>query len=96
MCTLYSQISRTENTLYFGCRSSSKDHHYGDEWRMLVDSQSLVYRTSFSRDGPEGSKRIYVQDLMSQDEKKLWELLGRRGGWLYISGYVEFCFVWLL
>ncbi|KAL5520243.1 hypothetical protein ACEPAG_9456 [Sanghuangporus baumii] len=74
------------NTLYFGCRSESKDHHYGSEWLTLAESGKLIYRTAFSRDGPEGVKRVYVQDRMREDAERLWDLLGRRGGWLYISG----------
>ncbi|OCB88873.1 riboflavin synthase domain-like protein [Sanghuangporus baumii] len=74
------------NTLYFGCRSESKDHHYGSEWLTLAESGKLTYRTAFSRDGPEGVKRVYVQDRMRDDAERLWDLLGRRGGWLYISG----------
>ncbi|KAL5525384.1 TAH18_1 [Sanghuangporus sanghuang] len=74
------------NTLYFGCRSESKDHYYGSEWLTLAESGKLTYRTAFSRDGPEGVKRVYVQDRMRDDAERLWDLLGRRGGWLYISG----------
>ncbi|THH00704.1 hypothetical protein EW145_g7039 [Phellinidium pouzarii] len=46
-----------DNTLYFGCRSISKDHHYGSEWKALIDNYKLTYRPAFSRDGPEGVKR---------------------------------------
>ncbi|KAL5496163.1 TAH18 [Sanghuangporus vaninii] len=74
------------NTLYFGCRSESKDHHYGSEWLTLAECGKLTYRTAFSRDSPEGAKRVYVQDRMREDAERLWDLLGRRGGWLYISG----------
>ncbi|KAL5479059.1 TAH18_1 [Sanghuangporus weigelae] len=74
------------NSLYFGCRSESKDHHYGSEWLALAESGKLTYRTAFSRDGPEGAKRVYVQDRMREDAERLWDLLGRRGGCLYISG----------
>ncbi|EJD05242.1 riboflavin synthase domain-like protein [Fomitiporia mediterranea MF3/22] len=76
----------SDNTLYFGCRSESKDHHYGSQWRALVEAKKLTYRTAFSRDGPEGTKRVYVQDRMREDAERIWEVLGRREGWLYISG----------
>ena len=79
-----------DNTLYFGSRSSSKDNHYGSEWLALAESGKLVYRTAFSRDGPEGARRVYVQDRMREDAGRLWDLLGRKGGWLFISGYVTF------
>ncbi|KAI0632697.1 riboflavin synthase domain-like protein [Trametes polyzona] len=75
-----------ENTLYFGCRSASKDHHYGDEWRKYAVEKKLVYRAAFSRDGPEGVARTYVQALIREDAKRIWELVGERGAWVYISG----------
>jgi sulfite reductase alpha subunit-like flavoprotein len=80
----------SSNTLYFGCRSASKDHHYSAEWRALEEDEPkmLTYRVAFSRDGPEGVKRTYVQDLMEEDGECVWDVLGRRGGWAYISGYV--------
>ncbi|EIN05749.1 riboflavin synthase domain-like protein [Punctularia strigosozonata HHB-11173 SS5] len=76
------------NVLYFGCRSAGKDEHYGEEWRTYAEDKKLVYRRACSRDVPDGRKRIYVQDLMVQDEdrKRLWELIDARGAWVYVSG----------
>ena len=74
------------NTLYFGCRSASKDHHYGEEWAELEKEGKLTYRAAFSRDGPEGDARTYVQDLMREDAARVWELVGVQGAWVYISG----------
>ncbi len=74
------------NLLYFGCRSSKKDQHYGSEWTAYADSQKMTYRTAFSRDGPEGVKRVYVQDLIQQDAEDIWRLVGQAGAWVYISG----------
>ncbi|KAI0709189.1 riboflavin synthase domain-like protein [Earliella scabrosa] len=76
----------TANTLYFGCRSQSKDHHYGEEWTELSGAQKLTYRVAFSRDGPEGQARTYVQDLIRQDARRIWELVGLQDAWVYISG----------
>lgn len=78
-----------DNYLYFGCRSASKDCHYGDEWKAHAEAQTLNYRIAFSRDGPEGIKRTYVQDLMTEDAEQIWDIVGRRNGWVYISGYVK-------
>ena len=75
------------NVLYFGCRSAAKDQHYGLEWRQYAQSQNLTYRAAFSRDLPEGTKRVYVQDLMQQDAEDIWKLIGPAGAWVYISGY---------
>ncbi|TFK69170.1 riboflavin synthase domain-like protein [Pluteus cervinus] len=76
----------SENTLYFGCRSSSKDQHYSTEWAQFVERDKLTYRTAFSRDGPEGTPRIYVQDLIREDSERIWDLLDSRDAWVYISG----------
>lgn len=50
----------------------------------------VFYRVACSRDGPEGEKRTYVQDLMGEpeDARRIWELLGMEGGYIFISGYV--------
>lgn len=73
-------------TLYFGCRSASKDQHYRSEWEDYASKQLLNYRVACSRDGPEGVKRTYVQDLMREDAQRIWELVGERGAWVLISG----------
>ncbi|KAF9040091.1 hypothetical protein BJ165DRAFT_1531064 [Panaeolus papilionaceus] len=74
------------NTLYFGCRSGSKDQHYGDEWESYAKQQSITYRAAFSRDGPEGQKRTYVQDLILEDSERIYRLIFEEGAWVYISG----------
>ncbi|PCH42882.1 riboflavin synthase domain-like protein [Wolfiporia cocos MD-104 SS10] len=74
------------NALYFGCRSASKDQHYGDEWADYAARGMLTYRAAFSRDGPEGAPRTYVQHLMREDAERVWELLGVQRGWVFISG----------
>ncbi|KAF9219893.1 riboflavin synthase domain-like protein [Gyrodon lividus] len=79
-------VGSKSTTLYFGCRSAPKDHHYGAEWQAYADTGEITYRVAFSRDGPEGMKRTYVQDLLRQDKERLWELLDKRRGVLIISG----------
>ncbi|KIJ64288.1 hypothetical protein HYDPIDRAFT_133001 [Hydnomerulius pinastri MD-312] len=73
-------------TLYFGCRSAMKDHHYGAEWEAYAQEGKITYRAAFSRDGPEGVKRTYVQDLLREDKERIWKLLGEQRGTLIISG----------
>ncbi|KAF8622627.1 hypothetical protein AX15_006879 [Amanita polypyramis BW_CC] len=80
------QDGSSSNVLYFGCRSSAKDQHYGTEWKAYAELQKITYRTAFSRDVPEGKKRVYVQDLMLQDAEDIWRLVGQTGAWIYISG----------
>jgi sulfite reductase alpha subunit-like flavoprotein len=76
--------------LYFGCRSSSKDQHYSLEWQKYSLRQQLHYRVAFSRDRPEGEKKIYVQDLIEEDAEQIWNIVGVQKGWVFISGWVDF------
>jgi len=80
------KLGARDNTLYFGCRSSTKDQHYATEWENHVQSDSLNYRLAASRDGPEGVRRTYVQHLIEQDPEHIWDVVGKRNGWVYISG----------
>ena len=75
-----------DNTLYFGCRSATKDQHYQKEWEEFVSRGALTYRLACSRDGPEGAPRTYVQDLMREDGHRLWQLIDGSSAWVYISG----------
>ena len=77
---------RPATKLYFGCRSALKDHHYGAEWEAYAGAGKIVYRVAFSRDGPEGTRRTYVQDLLRLDKESVWKLLGVQRGTLIISG----------
>ncbi|KAK7677189.1 hypothetical protein QCA50_019898 [Cerrena zonata] len=77
-----------ENTLYQGCRSATKDQHYRSEFENLASQGHIVYRVACSRDSPEGVKRTYVQDLIAQDSERIWELVGQKNAWVFISGYV--------
>ncbi|XP_006455610.1 hypothetical protein AGABI2DRAFT_210044 [Agaricus bisporus var. bisporus H97] len=79
-------LGSQSNTLYFGCRSATKDEHYADEWRRYSETCGLTYRVAHSRDGPEGVKRTYVQDLIEQDSYRIWKLLEDEKAWVYISG----------
>ena len=78
-----------DNTLYFGHRASGKDAHYSHEWTALAESGKLTYRATASRDVPEGTRRVYVQDLIRQDAQRVWELVYNKRAWVYISGYAS-------
>ena len=79
-------LGMKDNTLYFGHRSSGKDEHYSREWTTLAKAGNLTHRVAASRDGPEGTPRVYVQDLIRQDAKRIWQLVHDGGAWVYISG----------
>ncbi|KAH8829198.1 riboflavin synthase domain-like protein [Flagelloscypha sp. PMI_526] len=74
------------NTLYFGSRSVSKDFYYGEEWHSYQRDETLFLRCAFSRDSPEGVKRTYVQNLIEQDGERIWQIMGKDNGFLFISG----------
>lgn len=65
-----------------------KDQHYAVDFRTLAQQEEkiLEYRVACSRDGPPGVKRTYVQDLITEDAMRIWELVGVQGAWIYISG----------
>jgi len=63
-----------------------KDQHYQAEWSAYAENGGVVCRVACSRDGPEGTKRTYVQDLIREDSERVWELVGEKGAWVFISG----------
>jgi len=71
--------------LYFGCRSKLKDDYYRDEWNTLLQSRKLgSVRTAYSRDDPK--RKIYVQNLVDEDQERLADLILNNGAAVYISG----------
>ncbi|CAE6490736.1 unnamed protein product [Rhizoctonia solani] len=91
----------TGNTLYFGCRSAFADHHFHEDWEAYQKRGVLVYRLAASRDqvgqallhSPSAllttskkERKIYVQELITNDSKEVKERLVDRKGSLYISG----------
>ncbi|KAJ4484280.1 hypothetical protein C8J55DRAFT_510197 [Lentinula edodes] len=80
------QQNAYNNTLYFGCRSATKDQHYASEWNQYSVDNKLIYRVACSRDGPEGVKKTYVQDLILEDADRLWKLIDEGGAYVFISG----------
>lgn len=73
------------NILLFGCRKSSADYYYKDEWLQLENQGQLRLLTAFSRDQ---FQKIYVQKVLRDADngtliaKHLLELNGA----LYIAG----------
>ncbi|KAG1873393.1 hypothetical protein C8R48DRAFT_453716 [Suillus tomentosus] len=57
-----------------------QDQHYHTEWESHAEERKLRYRVVCSRDGPEGVKRTYVQDLMKEDAQYIWTMLGQQRG----------------
>ncbi|KAF8599889.1 riboflavin synthase domain-like protein [Ceratobasidium sp. AG-I] len=72
-----------ENVLYFGCRSSNSDYHFRSEWEAYQSRGELTHRLAASRDQ---DTKVYVQDLISLDSRKIKEWLVDCKGYVYISG----------
>lgn len=70
--------------LFFGCRNSSEDFLYQDEWTELFETLGEESRlvTAFSR---ETDKKVYVQHRLMENGEEMWKLL-ERGAYVYVCG----------
>ncbi|KAF7924562.1 hypothetical protein BELL_0099g00080 [Botrytis elliptica] len=70
--------------LFFGCRKSTEDFMYKDEWKeyeeALGDKFSLI--TAFSR---EGKEKVYVQHRLKEHAKEINDLLMQKA-YFYVCG----------
>jgi sulfite reductase alpha subunit-like flavoprotein len=75
----------SSNILIFGCRKSSADFYYKDEWAQLFSQGHLRLLTAFSRDQ---FQKIYVQKVLREadDGALIARHLLERDGALYIAG----------
>ncbi|EIW81299.1 cytochrome P450 oxidoreductase [Coniophora puteana RWD-64-598 SS2] len=75
--------------LYYGCRKSTEDFLYKDEWPQYEQELKgkFTMRNAFSREvfRPDGSK-IYVQDLIMEDRDKIADAILNGKGYIYICG----------
>lgn len=72
------------NYLYFGCRSKSKDFYFEHEWKTLAnDKDTLSVYPAFSRDQEQ---KIYVQDLMKENSKEIYQLVHEGDAHIFIAG----------
>ena len=75
--------------LYYGCRRSSEDYLYADEWPAYAEELDghLKMRVSLSREKfkPDGSK-LYVQDLIWEDRDDLADKILNKRAYVYICG----------
>ena len=75
--------------LYFGCRTSSQDFLYKDEWSEYAKELhgKFTLRCAFSREvyKPDGGK-IYVQDLLWEDRETVADAILNGKGYVYICG----------
>ncbi|KAK3954504.1 hypothetical protein QBC32DRAFT_360171 [Pseudoneurospora amorphoporcata] len=70
--------------LFFGCRNSTEDFMYKDEWeeakQVLGDNFELI--TAFSREGP---KKVYVQHRLKERAVEINQLLEQKA-YFYVCG----------
>eukprot|EP00941_MAST-03F_sp_MAST-3F-sp1_P005151 g5151.t1 len=70
--------------LYYGCKRRDLDYIYEDELLEFQNSGALTQlRIAFSR---EQGRKVYVQHLLKNDAKNVWNLLDRRGGSFFVCG----------
>ncbi|KAL2911756.1 NAPDH-dependent diflavin reductase [Polyrhizophydium stewartii] len=77
------ELGASENTLFVGTRSRTSDFLYGEEWTAWAAQGSLQLFTAFSRDQ---NHKIYVQHRIVEHGVHVWDIVGERGGTVYLSG----------
>lgn len=77
--------------LFYGCRSSSEDFLYKQEWEDLLEHEKLgkgvfQMRTAFSREN--GRPKQYVQDLIVEEETaaEIRSLVLEQNARVYVCG----------
>ncbi|XP_067654893.1 nitric oxide synthase, inducible-like [Haliotis asinina] len=74
--------------LYFGCRASSQDHIYDSELAAMKKQRVLNdYYVALSRE--PGSPKMYVQDMLKQNARDVFNTMVKAGGHIYVCGDVE-------
>ncbi|KAI9486014.1 MAG: hypothetical protein EXX96DRAFT_547381 [Benjaminiella poitrasii] len=70
--------------LFFGCRNSTQDFLYVDEWPELFETLGGESRiiTAFSR---ETAQKVYVQHRLMENGQEMWNLL-EKGAYVYVCG----------
>ncbi|PVU93826.1 hypothetical protein BB561_003010 [Smittium simulii] len=71
------------NTLFFGCRSETKDFIYKSDLHELVIKSHLKLFTAFSRDSPNV---VYVQNVILEQYKLVADLICNKNAFVYVSG----------
>lgn len=70
--------------LFFGCRNAESDYFFKDEWKACIDNGvPLEVFAAFSRDQRQ---KVYVQDLVRQQSRKVYDAIVNKSGIIYICG----------
>jgi sulfite reductase alpha subunit-like flavoprotein len=78
-----SKMEAKDNVCFFGCRNKEKDWLFSREWEEMKAASKIDVHLATSRDQPS---KIYVQDMIREQGEKVWDVLGKRSGYLYICG----------
>lgn len=70
--------------LIFGCRNSSTDYFFHEEWGRLERDEGLTVMTAFSRE--EDKARKYVQDRIREEKARLHDAIVGKKGRVYVCG----------
>nr|CAB3264242.1 NADPH-dependent diflavin oxidoreductase 1 [Phallusia mammillata] len=73
------QVGESGDVIFFGCRNELGDFYFRDEWEEM----KVRLHVAFSRDQEE---KIYVQHKIAQCGSELWDLIDRRGAYIYVAG----------
>jgi sulfite reductase alpha subunit-like flavoprotein len=74
--------------LYFGCRQFDNDDLYSDDINKLMEKNVISkYYTAFSRD--PNFKKTYVQNLMAENMKELFDAIFVQNGHFYVCGDIK-------
>ncbi|KAL8919022.1 MAG: hypothetical protein Q9208_006988 [Pyrenodesmia sp. 3 TL-2023] len=76
-------IALGETVLFYGCRNQEADFFYREEWKLLKEKMPLRVFTAFSRDQ---KAKQYVQDVLRQQARLVYDLLHSRRGLVYVCG----------
>ena len=72
--------------VFFGCRHKKKDFYFEQDWNAMQKYDNFSLFTAFSRDGPEDENKTYVQHVMDNHSKLLYEQIYKQNGYFYIAG----------
>ena len=72
-----------EHWIFTGARNRATDFYYQEELENYQLQKQIRLFTAFSRDQ---ENRIYVQDLMQEKGKQLYDLIHKLGAYIYICG----------
>lgn len=77
-------LETSDVILYYGCRHKDQDYLYPEELaEFKADGTLSQLNIAFSRDQPE---KVYVTHLLEQNRDGIWDIIGKRNGYVYICG----------